>query len=1118
MNRIDIIIDYLNQEGISGTKIVYGSCIESHSNTKDVDICVITNQVVDDAFYERYRRFLMEHNLVLDEDIRYEDKLLLSDSRIATALEQYSHQVETFDLERDYRDVVDRLIVNILTTKVKVYDDDGSYETYSRQAWAKVLERFQSLGGKTFTDFSKLFHITKDYKRYWGYAPSVSKDIHNRFYQHHSESDFIRLLKTNVINHPRKIAVYSDTKNLTYEELDELSDKVAASLFAFESDYVVVNYAHRYELLPIIFGILKAGKVYVPVDHSSPIKAINRIRQKFPSSVYISETDSDLDIPRIFATKHKLVDYKQHQLAYIIHTSGTTGTPKGVCVTTQNLNYIMRACQSFAPVSKDDCYLFSTRTTFDVSITEIFGFLYHGGSVYLYSVSNKAFYKELPRLIHDFGITHVALSPSVLGVLLKYNDALGRQYIDELKYLLIAGEAFKYELLELVEETLEKVTVFNVYGPTETTVYATYFNVREMSAFFRSKREVPIGRPLPGVETLILDNELLIAGQGVADGYYHDVAQTKAKFTKINGKVFYHTGDIVEESDSLLMYKGRQDSQIQLYGIRLELGEIRTSVAKIVNDSKRDIEVIFDNHMLILCYTGSKIDNLRDILEKEMISYKIPSKYINVPEFPLTPSGKVDKRALLEKASGADRRRDEGSKIQVIVQSSVESIMHQCVKPDDNLLDMGLNSLNSVELLLALEDKVNMSLDGLNLYANASVAAITSFIENHQSSPDATSDEIAEQQLDLQNILLIRDVDYHYPTFFYARIYQTLQFDSQLTGRIYLGKHHISYEEIYHKLSKIEVFRSVLSQDLNYFEVLDTPINISKYDVDDARIDIFEDLRRLVRLSKQHNGLLYKFVLLEDDTEAVLHYSIDHSICDSYSLGVLEKYLLGIISTSRPYSSYIREVYSRNNRETLLKAVERFDVQDDEQVSTVLAQLDDTVTFKTLDYLTAETKSVYVEILLFLRQHFLKPYHLGQVKVNLIYNIRQFQGDLDFTSTIGDLHLGLTYNLNGNDDIEDTLEAVIEAYRKDMFNPKAIGYKHFPRIDSEEEKLVKCFDDTVFVSVDYLGVISRKAFEKVKQAASETANEINKLNGRKLNVTAYIVDNRLELILSKAFH
>lgn len=1120
MSRIDIVKKYLDKENIEGTKIFYGSCIETYSNSKDIDFCVITNQIVDEDFYDRYRKFLIDNRFVVDEEVRYEDKLILSVAKINEALSNYINQSEDFDLVSDYKNVVDRLIVNILTTKVKIFDDDGIYNEYSRKAWEKVLERFSNSGGKTFSDFIKIFKVNKDYKLYWGYSPRVINDLFNRFCQYTSESDFIKLLKNNVIKHPQKIAVYSEIRNLTYEELDRLSDIMAQALLNFDSDYVIVNHSHRYELIPIIYGILKAGKVYIPVDNTGPLREIDLIRKKFADSIYISEFESDIDITEIFCSEHKRIDYLENDLAYIIHTSGTTGLPKGVCVTRSNLNYIIRACQSFAPVTEEDCYLFSTRTTFDVSITEIFGFLYNGGSVYLYSVKNKNFYKELPKFISKFGITHVALSPSVLSILLKYINQNDLQCIDELKYLLIAGEEFKYELLTTVLEKLKKVQVFNVYGPTEATVYATYFNVRNTDMTLKTLKKVPIGKPLPGVKSLIIDEELLIGGEGVAAGYYNDSEQTNAKFKKIEGEIFYHTGDIVEEVNSLLIYRGRKDSQVQIYGIRVELGDIRAGISNIINDPERDIEVIYENNILILFYTGSRINNLRKILEKEMVSYKVPSKYVNMAEFPLTNSGKIDRKKLLEKADNYNNEMEtiEEKSALYIVQSAVESVINQKLNQDENLLDMGLDSLNSIEILLELEKRFDLNLDDLNLYINSSIRKIVDFIEKTKKTQNSEPSEHALAKEKVKNIPLIRNIDYTYQSFFYARIYNTLNFNSQLTGKIYLGKDLITYEEIYHKLSKIEVFRSVLSSDLNNFEVLDTPINISKIEVEDPREDVSEILHDLVKESIENRGLLYKFLLLEGHRDSILYYSIDHSICDSSSLDALEKYLLGIYKTSTNYSAYIREIYSRNSISGILKEIDRFDVQDHDRVSQVLINLEDKVEFISLRYINSETKNVYIEILMCLRYNLLKKYDLDNLKVNLIYNMRKFRENIDFTTTIGDLHLGLTFTLNRTDDIEESLENLINFYKENIFNPKAIGYKHYPKISPDEKKIIRCFDDTVFVSVDYLGVISSKEFEKIKENTLKVNNEIKKLNGSKLNITAYIVDNQLELILSKSLN
>ncbi|RLK62677.1 long-chain fatty acid--CoA ligase [Atopobacter sp. AH10] len=1016
---------------------------------------------------------------------------------------------------KDYKDVVDRLIVNILTTKVKIVEDDGLYEKYSEKAWEKVLERFRQCGGESFSDFKKIFHISSEYKRYWGYSPEIIREIYHRFYQHISSSEFIKQLKTNVIQHPQKIAVFSDDKDLTYDELDKLSDKLASALLKFKSDYVVVNYPHRYEMIPIVYGILKAGKVYVPVDHTAPEKEIEVIREKFPHSIYLSDRESDLDVRKVFADEDELIDYRENKLAYIIHTSGTTGKPKGVCATRKNLNYIMKACQSFAPVEEGDCYLFSTRNTFDVSITELFGFLYHAGSVYVYSVKNKNFYKELPGLIQRFSITHVALSPTVLGLLLKYNHQKGLDQIDRLKYLMIAGEEFKYELLRLVHEKLNKVQVINVYGPTETSVYASYFNTKDMTEAEHLNKKVPIGKALPGVQLKIVNDELLIGGLGVTDGYYKDLSQTREKFTAIDGELFYHTGDVVGKNNDVFIYKARRDHQIQLFGIRLELGEVRSTIASIINDPSRDIEVIFENNMLMLFYTGEKIAHLREKLEKEMVSYKVPTKLTHVAEFPLTSSGKIDKKALLEKVFVREKSQTKVNKLEETVLAVVETIMQQKVTLDDNLLDMGLNSLNSIELVLELEERLGLNLDHLNVYVNSSVRKIVGFMEDLEEIRDRGFDSGLSHKVRLKNIPLMRKIEYTYPSFFYARIYHTLNFDSQLIGRIYLEKNQMTYEEIIHKLSKIEAFRSVLSKDLDHFEVLDTPINISKVEVDDARIDLSEQLSQLVKESKDNRGLLYKFAFLESEQEAVLHYAIDHSIADLASLDVLERYILGLIPRTTNYSSYIKEVYAQNKLADVKKDLGKFSGQDDKQVAEILTHLEDKTTVVSLNYLRADTKQVYTEILLYLRQHFLKLYQLDHVKVNLIYNIRRFKDQLDFTSTIGDLHLGLSFKLNREGNIEEELDHLIHYYKEKMFNPKAIGYKHFPRMNADEKAIVECFDESVYISVDFLGVLSRQEFKQVQEKSSETRNEINKLNGRKMNISAYIVDNQLKLILSK---
>ncbi|MFD3016280.1 long-chain fatty acid--CoA ligase, partial [Streptococcus agalactiae] len=165
MTKIELINDFFNSEGIYGTKIFYGSCIESHNESNDIDCCIISNQTIDKSFINRYKVFLKENNFILDEEVKYEDKLILSDSKIEKAINNVKRLADKVDLKNNYEDVVDRLIVNILTTKVIIFDNEGNYQKFANLAWKEILTRFKKRGGNEFSDFIKIFGINQDYKK-----------------------------------------------------------------------------------------------------------------------------------------------------------------------------------------------------------------------------------------------------------------------------------------------------------------------------------------------------------------------------------------------------------------------------------------------------------------------------------------------------------------------------------------------------------------------------------------------------------------------------------------------------------------------------------------------------------------------------------------------------------------------------------------------------------------------------------------------------------------------------------------------------------------------------------------------------------------------------------------
>lgn len=205
------------------------------------------------------------------------------------------------------------------------------------------------------------------------------------------------------------------------------------------------------------------------------------------------------------------MEYIEGRYAYMIYTSGSTGTPKGVAVTHKNLSNLLQNMQSVCEVQMNDRYILTTPYTFDVSVTELFCWIYSGASLYIPFTSKNDYLKKLGDDIIINNITHVCMSPSVLSMFLKINKKVKLQEMDRtLKYIMIAGEEFLPEIANNAKEIFENAIIVNMYGPTETTVYVTYYYLEKDKSYDK----VPIGVPFSGVRLEIDSNngELMIGG------------------------------------------------------------------------------------------------------------------------------------------------------------------------------------------------------------------------------------------------------------------------------------------------------------------------------------------------------------------------------------------------------------------------------------------------------------------------------------------------------------------------------------------------------------------------------------------------------------------------------
>ncbi len=574
--------------------------------------------------------------------------------------------------------------------------------------------------------------------------------------------------------HPDQPAIVFGGSTLSYRELNNRSNALAAQLIRMglqiESP-VVVSLDRSFELMVSIFGIIKAGGVYLPVLPSYPQDRILYILDEakpgaiITSNSNISKFDGNSQLllidqfdydPNIIYPNPE-VDLKPNNLAYIIYTSGSTGRPKGVMIEHQSLMNRIGWMQDAYPINSSDVLLQKTSIAFDVSIWELFWWSFTGASLVLLPPNHEKEPSKLVECIRHNGVSVVHFVPSMFNTYLSYLSTLPSLSCPSgLKWVFCSGE----ELLQssvikfyaLNEIANSDSTLVNLYGPTEATVDVTYYTCPKNIG-----QVVPIGKPIYNTQVYILNDknevqsadmegELALCGVNLARGYIQNKDLTNQKFIQINVNDTiiraYKTGDLAYVSSSGdIIYKGRMDRQIKLRGFRIELEEIENVLLSnvqiaecccILNNEK-------EQNAFIACFyvaTDNNIDGLylKNFLQSKLPDYMIPTKFQVVGEMPLTSNGKLDKKVLL-------RYLDHNTDV-VLEQTNQETINYEkkvkdlwCklfnksnINPEVNFFDLGGNSLMLVQMGLQLKKEFNLELDMLTLVEFPTIRSLGKYI------------------------------------------------------------------------------------------------------------------------------------------------------------------------------------------------------------------------------------------------------------------------------------------------------------------------------------------------------------------------------------------------------
>lgn len=574
-----------------------------------------------------------------------------------------------------------------------------------------------------------------------------------------------RLMEERAQAFARRPAVIADGRSVTYQDLYDRARRLAHHLVAHgvgPGSFVAVCLQDPHESLVTILAVLFAGAAYVPIDAEVPALRLRETVDDCGALLTIldparlgdlaGDDRRTLCLPRQwrdlerYPTDAPAIDVDDEQPAYLIYTSGSTGKPQGVVVRHRNL-----VAQLLNIADRHDeppgvmAMLYSF--AFDSSLASVGWTLYEGGCLVLLSAADRRDPGAVRRVIERHRVTHVDAVPSMYAALLSGD---GWRALRGLRVVICGGEALPAAVAERHWEVLPDTRLYNEYGPTENTVTSTAYELPRGTCEAR----IPIGRPLANNRALVLDErgalvplghpgELYVGGDGVAAGYHGRPELTAARFVadphaREPGELLYRTGDLVRyRRDGCLEFLGRVDSQVQLGGLRVELGEIEAALAAlphvetavvIASDSDEGATRLV---AYVVAREGAQVDGqvLKERLGQRLPRTMVPSLVVLLDEMPLNANGKIDKAELAARPLAPPARLRKamaplGTAEQAIADIYAELLDVDVVGRDDDFFDLGGDSLLALQLLDKLERHFHQRLPLASLLETATVSGL----------------------------------------------------------------------------------------------------------------------------------------------------------------------------------------------------------------------------------------------------------------------------------------------------------------------------------------------------------------------------------------------------------
>lgn len=593
-----------------------------------------------------------------------------------------------------------------------------------------------------------------------------------------------QLFETQVERTPDAVAVVFEGEQLTYRQLNQRANQLAhylRSLGAGPDAFVGVCLERSLEMVVALYGVLKAGAAYVPIDPDYPRELVAFMLEDANTPVLLTQQRLAGDLPAHGArlvcldTAWPTISQQSDQnpvgtatadnLSYMIYTSGSTGKPKGAMNTHRGICNRLLWMQERYQLAPADTVMQKTPFSFDVSVWEFFWPLLNGAKLVVARPGGHQDPAYLVSLIEQHNVTVLHFVPSMLRVFL---EKPGVERCRSLRHVICSGEALGFDLQERFFEQLS-AQLHNLYGPTEAAVDVTHWSCQRNSPL----RFVPIGRPVANTQTYILDTrmqpvpvgvagELYLGGAQIGRGYHNRPELTAEKFvpdpfSTEPGARLYRTGDLARFlPDGNIEYVGRLDHQVKIRGFRVELGEIESvllghpAVREAVAMVREDVP---GDRRLVAYLTAKEgepptVSELRGRLQAKLPDYMVPSAFVTLDRFPLTPNGKLDRKALPAPQDAGQRLGDLGplprNEMERTIAAIWQKVLHlEKVGVEDGFFDLGGHSLHLVQIQNRLEKVLNRPLSTMDLFRYPTISSLARYLSEKEkaTAPQVESGE-----------------------------------------------------------------------------------------------------------------------------------------------------------------------------------------------------------------------------------------------------------------------------------------------------------------------------------------------------------------------------------------